>query len=200
MSFHLSLNFSDQLKSQTLALHQNLEKLLMQKMRSVNSVQDYLQILSWFYSFFGGLEILVDNFIRSSELEDYLQRRKASNLKNDILSFKGTCPELASGMELPLIQNWEEALGALYVMEGSTLGGPIIAGFMRRQLDWAGKEGFSFFECYGDNTQAMWLRFKSALDSKITSDEQKQCVIRVADDTFGKFERFIVNNRYINTL
>lgn len=172
----------------------------MQKMRSVNSVQDYLQILSWFYSFFGGLEILVDNFIRSSELEDYLQRRKASNLKNDILSFKGTCPELASGMELPLIQNWEEALGALYVMEGSTLGGPIIAGFMRRQLDWAGKEGFSFFECYGDNTQAMWLRFKSALDSKITTDEQKQCVIRVADDTFGKFERFIVNNRYINTL
>jgi len=62
-----------------------------------------------------------------------------------------------------------EALGAMYVIEGSTLGGNVIA----KQL--SKTEGFddvtfNFFGCYQENTGMMWKNFKEVLDSEVTPE------------------------------
>ncbi|NNU33796.1 hypothetical protein HK413_05955 [Mucilaginibacter sp. S1162] len=48
--------FTEKLKEATLANHQQTEKILVGKMKSMRSMQDYIDILTSFYGYFGGLE------------------------------------------------------------------------------------------------------------------------------------------------
>ncbi len=55
-------------------------------------------------------------------------------------------------------------LGALYVVEGATLGGRVIARHLARSLALGPADGAAFFAGYGDRTGAMWngLRAQAA--------------------------------------
>ncbi len=57
-----------------------------------------------------------------------------------------------------------EALGSLYVMEGSTLGGRIIQRNIKRCLGEIGRASCSYFNGYGAETGSMWLSFLAELD------------------------------------
>lgn len=111
---------SENLKEQTLARHQELEKKLVGKMRAMQSLDDYVLLLQLFYSYFGGLEILINSHISAKILPDHVERRKAGLLSSDLLLLKAKTPLLASDHHLLDISNFAAALGALYVMEGST--------------------------------------------------------------------------------
>lgn len=89
-------------------------------------------------------------------------RRKSPLLHADLSALQ------ARGIEAPPLPaadivlpagNAEAALGAMYVLEGSTLGGVHIA---RAILD---RHGFTsaFYGCYGTRTAAMWKSFQQAL-------------------------------------
>ena len=56
------------------------------------------------------------------------------------------------------------AMGALYVSEGSTLGGKLISKALRRLPDWP-ISGPSYFDPYEERTGAMWNQFRTALDA-----------------------------------
>lgn len=92
-------------------------------MREMKSIDDYVLLLQSFYSYFGGLEKLINRHIRLHILPDYQQRRKADLVAADLSTLGAKVPLMASEDCLPKIANTAEALGALYVMEGSTLGG-----------------------------------------------------------------------------
>jgi len=156
---------SEKLKENTKLNHQQLEKKLVTFMRSIRSREDYVQLISLFYSFFGGLELAIDaNFDRSG-LPDYQLRRKTAALADDLAQLGATLPALAGKNELPTINGHLQALGALYVIEGSTLGGKIISKMMAQQLGLINNEGLSFFSGYGAETENMWQIFKTALIS-----------------------------------
>lgn len=180
---------SENLKEQTLIKHQELEKKLVGKMRSMQSVIDYALLLQLFYSYFGGLENLINPHISAKTLPDYIERRKAVLLSSDLLILKAKTPMFASDDHLPNITNTAEALGALYVMEGSTLGGQIIKKMLGKQLGIAENYATSFFNGYGDDTMKMWASFKSALD-KLNSPETNEQVINSANQTFQKFSEW----------
>lgn len=61
-----------------------------------------------------------------------------------------------------LCTSTERALGSLYVLEGSTLGGQLIT---RALLDapWLPPRGLSYFDPYGPSTGAMWREMRTAL-------------------------------------
>ena len=157
----------------------------------VKAPQDYLKILSLFYSYFSGLESLIDKFISKDQLNDYASRRKSQSIANDITYFEGSLPVKATDDDLPAIANHLEAFGALYVIEGSTLGGSIIARIMRKQLDTQSDDGFTFFDGYGDQTEEMWSSFKSALIKQTQTEEENQLIIKAANETFLKFSSWI---------
>lgn len=58
-------------------------------------------------------------------------------------------------IELPPVVGDGAALGALYVVEGSTLGGRTISGLVRETLP-AAAEATRFLDAYGDATMARW--------------------------------------------
>ncbi|QQL49758.1 biliverdin-producing heme oxygenase [Mucilaginibacter ginkgonis] len=178
---------SDNLKEQTLANHQQLEKLLVGKIKSVATEQDYINLLQLFYGYFGGLEKVIDQYIGKDQLPDYNHRRKTDAIADDIASLGGTPVQEATGADLPLIDDTAKAFGALYVIEGSTLGGSIISKMISSKLGL--QNGLSFFNGYGEASHKMWGIFKAALNNLPENDGQE--IIRSANDTFAGFDAWI---------
>ena len=177
---------SDKLKEETKQNHQILEKALVSRLKAIRSVPEYTAMLGLFYGYFGGLETLINKAIDTTQLPDSKERRKTQAIANDIEELGANTPKKAYGDDLPRITNHLDALGALYVIEGSTLGGKIISKMMQQQLE-LGDKGLSFFLSYGDNTEAMWDSFKDALNTQAKNPEQEAVIIAAANQTFLKF-------------
>jgi heme oxygenase len=184
---------ADKLKTDTLTNHQQLEKMLVGRMKAIRSLQDYIALLQIFYSYFGGLEEQIDQYINEAEMPDYQQRRKSAALAKDIKDLGGIPVEKANGYALPAIQNTAQAYAAMYVIEGSTLGGKIISKMMAQQLRITDGSGLSFFSGYGDDTESMWDKFKQVLNSQAKSVHEENEIINTANQTFTKFKEWAEN-------
>lgn len=185
---------SNRLKIETRHNHHELEKKLVGSIKLIRNKEDYTRILNLFYSFFGGLEALIDTHIDISVLADYPNRRKTAALAEDIKQLGSILPSLASGDALPPIQNHPQALGALYVIEGSTLGGKIISKMVGQQLGITNDAGLSFFKGYGEQTDEMWQSFKQTIDSPAESGDHN-IIIQSANDTFVQFSNWFDRSR-----
>jgi len=183
--------FTDTIKIATLPNHQLVEKLLVGKMRNLRSMTDYVELLKIFYSYFGGLEQLINPYISAENLSDYEHRRKSRAIANDIKILGGEVPVLAGVDSLPAIQNELQAFGALYVIEGSTLGGKIIAEMLQKHLSFNNGDGLSFFTGYGENSMQMWGTFKQTLNAMAQRDKDETEVIATANETFIKFKHWL---------
>lgn len=180
---------SEKLKEHTKQHHQLLEKKMVVQMKSITTQTDYTKLLSLFYSFFGGLELVIDRYIDTTLLPDYSQRRKSAALANDLLELSAQLPLFALKNDLPEIKDHIQCIGALYVMEGSTLGGKIIAKMMMQQMNVTNMSGLSFFYGYGEQTMAMWQIFKQSIDIPLSGTEQ-EIIIQSANDTFLQFSNW----------
>jgi heme oxygenase (biliverdin-IX-beta and delta-forming) len=180
---------SQNLKKETIFNHQQLEKKLVSKMREMQNVDDYTSLLQVFYSYFGGVETLVNSHIDIKQLPDYAQRRKTQQLVSDLTALDANVPLAADAEYLPIITNNAQALGAMYVMEGSTLGGQIIKKMIHKQLGIEADGAISFFNGYGDHTVKMWDTFKDVLD-RTETQETKDIIIATANETFQKFSEW----------
>jgi heme oxygenase len=183
----ITINLLEQLKAETLSNHQQLEKKLISRLKGMKGLEDYIQILQIFYAYFGALEDQINKYIGPDQLSDYSERRKTLSIKNDILDLNGEVPEKAMGADLPVIENVLQAFGALYVIEGSTLGGQVISKMISKQLGFATDQGLSFFKSYGEETMSMWNSFKLVLERHAETQPQADAITQAANETFGKF-------------
>ena len=89
------------------------------------------------------------------------ERRRRSRRISDDLARIGAPAEPAAVAPPPPPASTAEALGFLYVLEGSSLGGRVI----RRQAERRGLslEGLGFLDPYGPATGEMWRRFLAVL-------------------------------------
>ncbi|SDG01250.1 biliverdin-producing heme oxygenase [Terriglobus roseus] len=76
-------------------------------------------------------------------------------------------------------------LGRMYVMEGSTLGGQLLARHVEEQLGFSEGEGDSYFRGYAEATGERWRQFKSFLEE--LPDEQADTVVASAKNMFALF-------------
>lgn len=185
---------SDKLKQETKTNHQLLEKALVGNLKGIRSKTEYTDLLKLFYSYFGGLEMRINEIIDTNLLPDSNQRRKTAALAQDLEDLGSEIPAKASGNALPTINLHLQALGALYVIEGSTLGGKIISKMMQQHLGLTGS-GLSFFSGYGEQTEHMWDTFKEVLDQQARNPEEEAVVIAAANETFLKFGKWFDTNR-----
>lgn len=186
---------SVRLKEFTKTNHQLLEKKLVIQMKAMQTKQDYAALLGIFYSYFGGLELAMSKHPDLSFLPDYAQRRKSSALANDLVVLDANLPPLALANKLPHIENYLQTIGAMYVMEGSTLGGKFIAKMIQKQLNMEEDTGLSFFKGYGEETENMWQIFKTAIDQLKLKEEDNITVIESANDTFLQFSNWFDNHQ-----
>jgi heme oxygenase len=180
---------ASRLKEETKIEHAAVEKELMQIIRKIDSIEKYVSLLSIMYGYYASVERSVQPYLGPDNFPDFDARRKSESILQDILYFSGTArPSLC--LEIPVADSYSRALGMVYVMEGSTLGGKIIAGVIARQLNIPSDQGFSFFLSYKDKTQYMWESFKQHLEKTFDDREQEQ-VIDSARQTFNTLKTWI---------
>jgi heme oxygenase len=191
------LTISDRLKTFTTSSHQKLEKSVVGLIHTLQTSKDYSYLLGLFYSYFGGLERLIEPQCIEKYMSDYDERRKAKLILEDLSALHVSNSELCEKNQLPIIDTPFRALGALYVMEGSTLGGVYIVKMIQKKL--SGKENiFHFFSGYGDRNPLMWNRFKNALDHSTADEEEMTLILYGAEDTFHSFYEWINVNQNAN--
>lgn len=186
------MDLRKQLQEETKSLHDNIEQtfLLKKILRQEITLSDYQLLIQKFYGFIRPCEVLIDSLTCKSVIKN---RKKTPWLEQDSQALKlsnNNDPELSMCLYLPVLSNYEEALGYLYVIEGSTLGGQIISKILKTQLQITMNQGGRFFYGYGDQTKAMWNNFCLEL-YRINPIEQKNKIIHSAIQTFTQLHEWL---------
>ncbi|GGM97744.1 heme oxygenase [Dyadobacter beijingensis] len=84
-----------------------------------------------------------------------------------------------------------EALGAMYVLEGSTLGGKILYKHIHEVLGLTPENGASYFWGYGAQTGNLWKSFISSLTQFAGQTEKREEVIASAKKTFTIIDNWL---------
>lgn len=174
---------SNKIKEATKTAHQQLEKKVVLQLKAIRSNADYAALLKKFYAYFSKVEKAITPFITPELLPDYKDRRNTTYLKKDIEELGFTIDELPAATA-PEISGTLQALGALYVMEGSIMGGNIIVQLLAKG---GMTQGISFFSGYGPATGEMWGKFIAVLNRQATTPEAEAAAIQAANETFNRF-------------
>ena len=92
----------------------------------------------------------------------------------------------------PGLANAAQALGALYVLEGSTLGGQVIGRSISRRLGAQAAGALAYYGGHGRETAARWRGFLEELESACAAPAAQDQAIATAIDTFDALRRWLV--------
>lgn len=162
------------LKKNTAKYHDEIEqKLASNKLFEGTFNQDnYFKMLNVNYQFIQALEPQIKGLLSEQDL-DFLNKinlNKLELLEKDLVELN---LKISSPVEIELLKNREEALGALYVIEGSMLGGMVIAKQLKKypELEQA---GFNYFGHYGQDIGSIWKSFVVYLNENLVTDDQQK--------------------------
>ncbi|WP_207512949.1 biliverdin-producing heme oxygenase [Longitalea luteola] len=179
------------IKLHTKTEHAALEKQLIGIIKNIHTTEQYIHLLRMFHGYYHALELQMEQYLKKDLIPDIAERRKSNALLQDIRDLGGDSKNQQGKVDTPDINSYAQALGAAYVLEGSTLGGVIIAKMIRAQLpDIPAGKGFSFFNCYGENAHGMWNKFRTYLLA-LTRKEDQEAAADTARQTFLKFKAWI---------
>lgn len=187
-----SANVRTLLKRATQGLHDDVERHL-DLNRPRWTAESYRRLLERFLGIYFPLEQLLDrvNWMDSGIV--FSARRKVHWLEADLVHF-GLQPAALGDLDLcrnlPRLDDMVSGLGALYVLEGSTLGGQVILRNLRPQLGLSPETGGRFFSSYGADVGAMWRGFLAVLEQHGGEAAAEQAIVRGAVETFSAFARW----------
>ena len=177
------------LRTATAPLHDNLETRL-DLLDPDLDVAAYAYVLSVFAAYYAPLEAQIytlpglDDWVPALE-----RRRKLPLLERDLQHLQPqrgvttTVPlDLVPRLDTPLA-----ALGCLYVLEGATLGGRVIARHLDARLGIDARNGGAFHTAYGPEAGRMWRSMQDALRSADSSASARAIIIGAAYATFAGF-------------
>ena len=167
------ISFGEEIKSRTKQAHKETEALLIPKLKSIKSKEDYATILGMFYGFYKPLQGQIEEYINAENLPDIKQRRKEIVLEQDIFNLH-VVKKLHICEDLPTIHHLLQAFGALYVIEGSTLGGAIILKMLRKN-------------------ERVTIPDKEHLFLQLRREEDVETVANAANETFVKLKNWMLN-------
>lgn len=182
---------SEIIKKATRQLHAEAEAVVIRRLKGIRTRTDYLDLLTAFLQFFVSVEELTNRFITVDVLPDKQARRRSSLLIGELAGATQTIPEIHF---LPAINDQAQAFGAMYVLEGSTLGGKIISRMMKENLTLQlSTSDLFFFNIYGDQTQEMWNTFTTQMNRLLISNPDIETAVAAAKDTFSKMKTWMQN-------
>ena len=157
------------------------------------SISDYRWLLRRLYGFHRAFELSLAQMACDPSLD--VEARARSALIADDLQALGLdaveIPALPLCPDLTPPRDAAEALGALYVVEGSTLGGVQIARALQAVVAEPNGRGRRFYLGYGDRHGAMWRAFLERLESLADRPRDAAAAMRSAVSAFERFEAWM---------
>jgi heme oxygenase len=184
----------ERLRERTAEQHERLERRL-GRFRWLRSRDAYASMLEQLYGFYAVAEPALAAAgaaaIDGLELDE---RRKAPLLAYDLAQLGRTPARLARLplAPVPAIGDPGQALGALYVLEGATLGGKLIERAVARELGLARATGTAFFGAYGRDVAARWRSFGVVLEREAGERGDLDAIADAAAETFAALDDWLV--------
>lgn len=164
--FAVEARLSQVLRQATAAIHSETEQAL-QLPQSIRNGSDYRELLERFYQIYAPLEKQLAGFAEWSEIGIAAPGRTHSEWLACDLRALGVNPEAlpwATDDCLPDLPSFAHALGAKYVLQGSTLGSQVILGLLSEAIGPAMRGADTFLRGHGASTRDRWVEFCVALD------------------------------------
>ncbi|MFJ2383094.1 biliverdin-producing heme oxygenase [Pseudomonas protegens] len=181
------------LRAGTATLHVALEKRLPFFSEHLDAAW-YQRLIQAYFGFYQPLEAALHDSGLIPAGYDPEQRRKTPALAGDLQAL-GLAPERIDALprcdHLPALASPGACLGALYVLEGATLGGQILRREMAQRLDLHGDNGGAFLDVYGAATGRRWKDFLDYLGRMPEDASARQQVVSAAQSTFTCFEHWL---------
>ena len=114
---------------------------------------------------------------------DWAARRRAGLFAADLAALGGD-PTAPAPVEVPAPASTDEALGAMYVLEGSTLGGVFIDRHLATLPGLAQAGPLTAFSPYGEQTGARWAAFRRAVRDHVARGGDPDALVAAARRTF----------------
>lgn len=158
----------DDLKNLTAPLHKWLEssEILTKLDQELFEIKDYEELLIKLYVFINSVEILVEKHKTELEnlgLDDVDLRICKKDLLTTDLALLGVTAKYERDIKFKSLDNVDSIVGALYVIEGSTMGGMKIKPLLEKILPQ--DSPIYFYSGYKEKTMPMWQKFSSWLDN-----------------------------------
>jgi len=157
---------SAQLRAQTAPMHREVE-IKLGLPGAIGNRGEYLVWLARFFGLYEPLESSLAEFCYWNDIGLELRaRNRCSRLVADLATLSANLHDLPrAGREvLPELPSFAHALGALYVLEGATLGGRVLLRDLEARMPAAIFGATRIFGGRGDSVEPMWTTFRSAVD------------------------------------
>ncbi len=183
-------SLSAELRTRTETEHQNTENSpIMHEVLGENfSLAGYCVLLKRFMSFYIPLESAFQAFLSNATIT-YTYHPKLPLIHSDLAYCSDEEVQLdVTPTAVPAIDDVASFLGALYVVEGSTLGGSVIRKMLEKHMDTS--QGAQFFYPYGKETKQHWDATRTFINT--TAEDcavDKNAVCNVAIATFQSIRK-----------
>ncbi|UII70638.1 biliverdin-producing heme oxygenase [Pseudomonas sp. HN11] len=181
------------LRTGTALLHVALEKRLPFFSERLDA-DWYRRLLQAYYGFYRQVESVLHDSGLIPDGYDGALRVKTPTLVHDLYALgldDHTINNLPRCFELPTLDTPAACLGALYVLEGATLGGQVLRREMVQRLGVTAENGGAFLNIYGVETGRRWKDFLDYLGDQPLDATAKQRAVEAARSTFRCFEQWL---------
>ncbi|MFJ4155633.1 biliverdin-producing heme oxygenase [Pseudomonas sp. NPDC089752] len=158
------------------------------------NIAAYSRLIQAYYGFHAPLEACLGGYQEPI-------RAKTPALTLDLQALQLTAADIDAlplCQALPVIDNEASALGVMYVLEGSTLGGQVLKRAMAERFGIDPANGTGFFDVYGALTGNYWRSFLDRLSQASTTPAAQAATVQAAIETFESFEHWLGQRQVLN--
>jgi heme oxygenase len=174
------------LRAATGAEHQRLEGRV-RILERIGATASRRTLLDQFHRLHSEVETAISPCLADLDGLDFAARRRTARLAEDMAELGLPVPAPSRG--IPQARSIPEALGLMYVLEGSTLGGRVI----RREAAARGLDmcGLSFLDPYGAEVGNQWKSFLTVLARCVRTSNDADSAVAGARAGFRHAERHL---------
>lgn len=181
------------LRDETAALHAKVEGILNPDVRFATR-NAYVELLQTLLPFYATCEAVLAKLPWDNIGFDVAARNKQRFLAADLKALGQSVMVAEPNTECAILIDFASGFGAMYVLEGATLGGRILRKILKSKLGIDAANGGSFYDCYGDRTEQRWKEFGAAADAYCDGSQQRQdSAVAAATATFTAFGRLLAD-------
>lgn len=179
----------DYLKEQTAGIHNDVEKTNLAKyiMDGSMSLSQYKNYLIQNYHSYKAVEdaLVLNKTIIRAELHSFINKNKSEHLLKDLQNLDTTIPKNPKNITF---NSEVETIAALYVIQGSMIGGNMISKKLRTCPELKDIDTHHFFDFCVKDSMKLWSNFKTIVNSADFSEAQYKEALASAKNAFLCFD------------
>jgi heme oxygenase len=193
MPLNINVSIHDQLRRATSDQHHRLDRGLAYLLSERLSTDRYVDFLAGLFGFYVPFEdMLADREAAFQPLGLRLIRR-AALLKRDLSVFDRAPDQIPRCTEMPALTSVGYVAGAVYVVEGASLGGRVIARTLMQRFGIGRANGGAFLTADGAQTAVRWKRVLTWLAERSGTPDVHNQIVGGACLTFAALIRWLAN-------